>query len=157
MTKLHFHSYNPKEMVLFPQRIDKDISENDPVRIVDGIVDRLKLENFRKLYRERGRSPYHPRMMLKVVLYGYMNNIYSCRKIEKQLQRDIHYIWLAAQERPDCVTINRFRNRVRNEINSIFTQLVLLLADLGFISLDVEYFGSVGKRWGLCILLCYSE
>ena len=68
-----------------------------------------------------------------------MNNIYSCRKIEKQLQRDIHYIWLAAQERPDYVTINRFRNRVRNEINSIFTQLVLLLADRGFISLDVEY------------------
>ena len=81
MTKLHLLSYNPKEIVLFPQRIDKDIAENDPVRIVDGIVDRLKLENFRKLYRERGRSPYHPRMMLKSILYGYMNNIYSCRKL----------------------------------------------------------------------------
>ena len=96
-------------------------------------------------------------MMLKVIVYAHKNNLYSCSKIEKQPQRDIHYIWLAAQERPDYVTINRFRNRVRNEINSIFTQLVLLLADLGFISLDVEYFGSVGKRWGLCIQLCYSE
>ena len=95
MTKLHFHSYNPKEIVLFPQRIDKDIAENAPVRIVDGIVDRLKLENFRKLYRERGRSPYHPRMMLKSILYGYMNNIYSCRKLESALKRDIHFIWLA--------------------------------------------------------------
>lgn len=78
-------------------------------------------------------------MMLKVILYAYMNNIYSCRKIERQVRRDIHYIWLAAQERPDFVTINRFRNRVKKEINNIFTQVVLLLADRGFITLDVEY------------------
>ena len=139
MTKLHFHSYNPKEIVLFPQRIDKDIAENDPVRIVDGIVDRLKLENFRKLYRERGRSPYHPRMMLKSILYGYMNNIYSCRKLESALKRDIHFIWLAGYNQPDFNTINRFRNRVKEEINEVFTQLVLMLAEKGFISLDVEY------------------
>ena len=78
-------------------------------------------------------------MMLKIILYAYMNNIYSCRKIERQVQRDIHYIWLAAQERPDFVTINRFRNRVKKEINNIFTQVVLLLAERGFITLDVEY------------------
>ena len=78
-------------------------------------------------------------MMLKIILYAYMNNIYSCRKIERQVRRDIHYIWLAAQERPDFVTINRFRNRVKNEINNIFTQVVLLLAERGFITLDVEY------------------
>ena len=56
-----------------------------------------------------------------------------------QVRRDIHYIWLAAQERPDFVTINRFRNRVKNEVNNIFTQVVLLLADRGFITLDEEY------------------
>ena len=68
-----------------------------------------------------------------------MNNIYSCCKIEKAVQRDIHYIWLAAQKRPDYVTINRFRNRVKTEINNIFTQIVLLLSERGFITLDVEY------------------
>lgn len=68
-----------------------------------------------------------------------MNNIYSCRKIEKHLLRDIHYIWLAGNEHPDFITINRFRNRVKEEINNVFTQLVLVLADKGFISLDVEY------------------
>lgn len=78
-------------------------------------------------------------MMLKIILYAYMNNVYSCRNIERQVQRDIHYIWLAAQERPDFVTINRFRNRVKKEINNIFTQVVLLLAERGFITLDVEY------------------
>ena len=55
------------------------------------------------------------------------------------LLRDIHYIWLAGNEHPDFITINRFRNRVKEEINNVFTQLVLVLADKGFISLDVEY------------------
>lgn len=139
MAKVHFRDYNPKQIILFPQRLDKDIAENDPVRIVDTIVDQLKLDNFRKLYRERGRSPYHPKMMLKAILYGYMNNIYSCRKIEKALKRDIHFIWLAGYEQPDFNTINRFRNRVKDEINEVFTQLVVMLADKGYISLDVEY------------------
>ena len=137
-TKLHTKFYNNNRLFLMVDP-NEDIPQNDPVRVVDSIVEGLDLKDFRKLYKEKGRCPYHPKMMLKVIIYAYMNNIYSCRKIEKQLQRDIHYIWLAAQERPDYVTINRFRNRVRNEINNIFTQIVLVLADKGFITLDVEY------------------
>ena len=137
--KLHFKSYSPNQMVLFPQRIDEDIAEDDPVRVVDAVVESLNLEDFRKLYKERGRSPYNPKMLLKVVIYAYMNNIYSCRKIEKRLLRDIHFIWLAGYNKPDFITINRFRNRVKQEINNIFTQLVLILAEKGFVSLDVEY------------------
>jgi len=126
-------------MVLFPQRIDEDIAETEPVRIVNSIVDSLNIEGLKKLYKEIGRSPYHPKMMLKVILYAYMNNIYSCRKIEKLLHRDIHYIWLAGYEKPDFITINRFRNRVKEEINNVFTQLVLILSEKGLVSLDVEY------------------
>ena len=131
--------YNNNDRLFLLLNPNEDIAENDPVRVVDAVVESLDLSEFKKLYRERGRCPYHPKMMLKVILYAYMNNIYSCRKIEKAVQRDIHYIWLAAQERPDFVTINRFRNRVKNEINNIFTQVVLLLAGRGFITLDVEY------------------
>lgn len=68
-----------------------------------------------------------------------MNNVYSCRKIEQLLHRDIHYMWLADQDRPDFVTINRFRNRVKEEISNIFTQIVLLLAGRGLVTPDVEY------------------
>ena len=136
---LSFIPYNNKQTILFPQRIDENIAENDPVRIFDAVVEGLNLENFRKLYRERGRSPYNPKMLLKVVIYAYMNNIFSCRKIEKALLRDIHFIWLAGYNKPDYITINRFRNRVKGEINNVFTQLVLILAEKGFVSLDVEY------------------
>lgn len=137
-TKLHTKNYNNNRLFLTVNP-NEDIAENDPVRVVDAIVEGLDLKDFKKLYNEKGRCPYHPKMMLKIILYAYMNNIYSCRKIEKAVQRDIHYIWLAAQERPDFVTINRFRNRVKKEINNIFTQVVLVLADQGFITLDVEY------------------
>ena len=138
-TKLHTKSYSNNDRLFFLLNPNEDIAENDPVRVVDTIVESLDLKEFKKMYRERGRCPYHPKMMLKIILYAYMNNIYSCRKIERLVQRDIHYIWLAAQERPDYVTINRFRNRVKKEINNIFTQVVLQLAKRGFITLDVEY------------------
>ena len=103
------------------------------------MIDHLKLDNFKKLYKERGRSPYHPKMMLKAIVYGYMNNLYSCRKIASALRRDIHFIWLAGYEKPDHNSINRFRNRLKEEINMVFTQIVLLLAEKGFVTLDVEY------------------
>lgn len=139
MAKIHFRPYTTNQLVLFPQRIDESIAANDPVRIVSSLVDHLDLSAFKKLYKETGRSPYHPRMMLKVILYAYMNNVYSCRRIEKLLLRDIHFIWLSGNEKPDFITINRFRNRVKKEINNVFTQVVLILASKGFITLDVEY------------------
>lgn len=62
MAKIHFRPYTTKQTVLFPQRIDEYIVENAPVRMVDALVESLNLEGFRKLYKECGRSPYHPRM-----------------------------------------------------------------------------------------------
>lgn len=136
---LHFRSYDPDQTLLFPQRIDRDIPKDDPVRILKSVIESLDLSGFKKLYHERGRSPYHPQMMLMVILYSYMNNVYSCRKIEKLLYRDIYYIWLSGYQKPDFATINRFRNRVKNEIGHIFTLLVLILVEKGFVTLEVEY------------------
>ena len=92
-TKLHTKSYSNNDRLFFLLNPNEDIAENDSVRIVDTVVESLDLKEFRKLYRERGRCPYHPKMMLKIILYAYMNNIYSCRKIERVVQRDIHYYY----------------------------------------------------------------
>lgn len=135
----HFRSYDPDQTLLFPQRIDRDIPKDDPVRILKSVIESLDLSGFKKLYHERGRSPYHPQMMLMVIVYSYMNNVYSCRKIEKLLYRDIYYIWLSGYQKPDFATINRFRNRVKNEIGHIFPLLVLILVEKGFVTLEVEY------------------
>ena len=120
MAKLRFRPYTTKQILLFPQRIDENIAEDDPVRLVNGLIDQLDLTSFRKLYKAAGRSPFHPRMMLKAVIYGYMNNVYSCRKIEERLKRDIHFIWLAGYEKPDFATINRFRHFGKDKVNMDF-------------------------------------
>ena len=129
--KIHFRDYNPKQTLLFPQRLDKDIAENDLACVVDTVIDNLKLESFRKLYKERARNPYHPKMMLKTVIYGYINNLYSCCKIESALKRDIHFIWLVGYEQPDFNTINRFRNRVKEEMRLSQNKLEIASCFLG--------------------------
>ena len=138
-TKLHTKDYSNSDQLFIWVNPVEEIPQGDTARLVDAIVEALPLKGFKKLYRERGRCAYHPKMMLKIILFAYMNNIYSCRKIEELLRYDIRFKWLAAQESPDFITINRFRNRVKNEIGNIFTLIVLKLAEKGFISLDVEY------------------
>ena len=74
-TKLHTKNYNNNDRLFFLLNPNDDIAANDPVRVVDAIVESLDLSEFKKLYRERGRCPYHPKMMLKIILYAYMNNV----------------------------------------------------------------------------------
>ena len=93
-TNLHFRSYIDNRDLLFPPHLDQDIDDNDPVRLIDSIIESLDICNILKLYHPTGRRPYDPRMLLKVVIYAYMNNQYSCRRIEKLLKRYIH-IYLA--------------------------------------------------------------
>ncbi len=139
MAKVHFKSDISKQTLLFPSRLDQDIAPDAPVRVIDQVLDQIDITPIINLYHPKGCNAFHPRMMLKVVIYAYMNNVYSCRRIEELLKRDIHFIWLAGYSQPDFITINRFRNRVKDEISGVFTQLVLLLAEKGFVSLDVEY------------------
>lgn len=139
MKAIQHIEYLQKQLVLFPSRLDENIPDNDPVRLLDQVIDKLDISSIEKLYHHRGRRTYHPRMLLKVILYAYMNNIYSCRKIEKLLSRDIHFMWLSGNSMPDFITINRFRNRVKDDINKVFSQLVQVLVEEGFLSLDVAY------------------
>lgn len=130
--KLSSLSHN--QLVLFQQRIDTDIVDNHPVSIVNTIVDNLNLEAFNSKEAQLLSYP----QTFKGILYAYLINIYSCHKIEKLLLRGIHYIWLFSYKKPYFITINRFRNRVKNEINNIFIQVMLIFAAKGLITLDVK-------------------
>ncbi len=121
MSKLHFIPETSKQTLLFPSRLAADIPDNAPVRIIDRVLDRIDISRIVKRYHEKGRNAYYPRMMMKIVIYAYMNNIYSYRRIEELLKRDIHFIWLAGSQKPDFITINRFRNRVKEDISDVFT------------------------------------
>jgi len=135
-----FKDYNQGLLNLFPVRLDENIPEHSPVRLINKVVDELDLRLLMSSYKGGGCSNYHPRMMLKVLFYAYMNNIYSCRKIEKVMQENIHYMWLSGRQYPSFSTINRFRSEhIKECINSLFVQVVEMLVELGYVSLEVQY------------------
>jgi len=135
-----FKPYNQGQVELFPQRLDDFIGENDPVRLVNQVVDELDLTSLIQTYKGGGTSSFCPRMMLKVLFYAYMRNIYSCRKIEAALSENVHFLWLSGKQFPDFRTINDFRSkRLKHQINNIFSKVVMMLNELGYVSLDVQY------------------
>lgn len=140
MAKIPFKPYNQNQGYLFPPSFDSLIPEESPVRLVNHIVDELDLSGIDFGYKGGGSSSYHPRMLLKVLFYAYLNNVYSCRKIESQLEQNIHYIWLSGNQHPNFRTINNFRSlRLKNSIHKLFIQFVYMLVDLGYITLKEVY------------------
>lgn len=140
MAKLQFKSYNQGQLNLFPQDLGELVPQDSPVRLLSKIVDRLDLTELLRTYKSGGTTPFNPRMLLKVVFYAYMNNIYSCRKIADILKYHVHYMWLSGQQSPSFSTINRFRSEhMKDCVNSLSVQVVKILVDLGQVSLDVQY------------------
>lgn len=139
-SKVVFKDYNPKENLLFPPNLSELIDEKHPVKIVSSIIDGLDIKSLIKTYKPGGTSCYHPKMLLKVLIYGYLSNIYSSRKMEQALKENIHFMWLSAMSRPDHNTLNRFRSeRLKGEVKAIFTQIVLLLEKEGLVSLETTF------------------
>ena len=127
MAKIVFKELTSNQNVLFPVSLSEKIASNHPVRVVNSVVDALDISSLLRAYKGGGTSSYHPRMMLKVLFYAYLNNIYSCRKIEKALQENIHFMWLSGNSTPDFRTINDFRGkRLKENIKSLFSAIVLL-------------------------------
>ena len=130
MAKVVYKSYNQNDNLLFPHCIGDFIPENDPVRVLDAIVEHLDISAIEATYKGGGASSFAPRMLLKVILYAYLQNIYSGRKMEKLLKRDVNFMWLSGMQRPDFNTINLFRkHRLADVMDDIFTQVVQMLVD----------------------------
>lgn len=108
MAKPTFKSYSQGQVVLFPPSLDEKLPTDSPVRLVNQIVDGLDISRVIDTYKGDGLSAYHPCMMFKVVIFGYLNNIYSCRKIENALNDRVSFMWLSGNQTPDHNTINRF-------------------------------------------------
>ncbi len=119
-----------------PPTIDGLIPENHPVKTVDQVINEIAIDPLIKKYKGGGCSSYNPRMLLKVLVYGYLNNIYSSSKLEKAIRENIHFMWLAGMAKPEHNTINRFRtDRLKGVIKHVFSQVVLFMADQGLVDL----------------------
>ena len=137
--KVVFKTYDQGQLSLLPPSYDDLVPSNHPVRIVNTIIDHIDISSLEKTYKGGGASSYHPRMLLKVLIYSYLRNTYSSRKIEQALHENVHFMWLSGQSK-DHNTINDFRGkRLKGHLKKIFNQVVLLLAAEGHLSLKDLY------------------
>src|SRR5665647_1575675 len=131
-----FKAYSQNQAMLLPPSLDELISPSHPVRVVSRVLDKIDIDPLIKKYKGGGASSFHPRMLLKVLVYAYINNTYSSRKIEAALNENIHYMWLSGMSTPDHNTINRFRSdRLKEVLRQVFTQVVMLLAEQGLLNI----------------------
>lgn len=135
-----FKPYHQHQLMVFPPTFDEMIPQDHPVRVVNRIIDEIDIDSLLVKYKGGGCSSYHPRMLLKVLIYGYLVNIFSSRKLEAAIQENIHLMWLSGMEKPDHNTINRFRSeRLRGVIKKIFAEVVLLMVESGHVDLQKVY------------------
>ena len=140
MAKVVFKNQTGKSPELFPINIFDKIADNHPVRLVDSVVDSLDISDIMKMYKGGGTSAYHPRMMIKVLFYSYLSNVYSCRKIARALTENIHFMYISGNSTPDFRTINDFRGKIlKDHIQRLFAEVVKMLVGMGYVSLDVQY------------------
>lgn len=143
MSKKTYRPYEPKQLQLLPPSLDEWLPVKHVARFVDEVVDSLDLSVITQGYEAelRGYPPYHPAMMVKVLLYSYCCGIYSSRRIEQRCIEDVATRYLAANNQPDFRTIAKFRKRHLDAIPALFTQVLRLckeadLVKLGHVALD---------------------
>lgn len=123
-----------------PPTLDELVAKGHPVRIVNDIVNRTNIQGLLDAYNIKGTSGYHPQMLLKVLVYGYVSNGYSSRKLETACKENINFMWLSGMSYPDHNTINRFRGvRFKDALRSVFEEVVKLLAEEGLLSIEEVY------------------
>lgn len=135
-----FKPYSPNQQLLLPPSLNELIPVDHPVRVIDEVIEKIDLDILLEQYKGGGTSSYHPNMLLKILVYGYLSNIYSSRKLEAATRESIYLMWLSGMTRPDHHTINRFRSdRLKDVLKEVFVQVVLMLNESKHLDLKEVY------------------
>jgi transposase len=136
MTK-PFRTYLPEQDLLLPPSLREWLPEDHLAYFVSDVVDQLDLSAIESVYEEddRGQPPYHPRMMTKVLLYGYCVGVFSSRKLQKRLVEDVAFRVLAAGNQPDFRTLSDFRKKHLGALDELFQQVLRLTLETGTMKL----------------------
>lgn len=121
------------QRLMFPEYVEDYIAEDNPVRVIDEYVETLDFQKMRftKVAEIRPGAPgYHPSILMKLYLYGYLNGIRSSRKLENETHRNIEVIWLLGKLQPDFKTIADFRKENKNNLKKVFKNFSLLCREL---------------------------
>ena len=145
---------NRAQLTLLPEAIDDYVGEENPVRVVDAFVEALDLAELGfegVLPEETGRPSYHPATILKIYVYGYLNQVQSSRGLERECHRNLELIWLTGRLAPDFKTIADFRRDNGPAIRKVCTQFVALcrninLLDASIVAIDGSKFKAVNAK-----------
>ncbi|WP_052158242.1 IS1182 family transposase [Lacinutrix jangbogonensis] len=132
----YIQGFNRKQAVLIPETIEQLIAENNPVRFIDAFVNSqdvvaLGFKDIR--FNKNGRPPFHPKDLLKLYIYGYLNKIRSSRALEKEYIRNVELMWLIKGLVPDHNTISNFRRDNPKSIKKVFRATVNIAKNLDLI------------------------
>ena len=138
-----YRPYDPDQQLLLPAALREWLPDDHPAYFISDVVDQLELSEITARYEResRGGPPYHPRMMVEVLLYGYCVGVASSRRIAQRLHEDIAFRVLAANNTPDFRTISDFRKDNLEALSGLFLQVLALcrqagLVKLGHVALD---------------------
>lgn len=131
-----FKPYEQPVGMLLPSFEDL-IPQNHIVRLVNRAIDGMELQTLINAYAGGGASNYHPKMLLKVLVYGYIDRLYSSRRLEKAVRENVNYMWLTGLKTPDHNTLNRFRKgQLKDTVKDVFAAVLLLLIEEGLLRLE---------------------
>jgi len=127
----------PSQVLLFPISVEEAVPKESDVRILGEAMDLLDWSAFEASYSETGCPPYPPKVLAKILVYGYSKGIRSSRVLEEAAKNDKRYIWLAGGLEPDHTTIARFRKQKASELREAYRGSVRMCAEAGLVLLDV--------------------
>lgn len=128
-----FKEYHQNQIMLMPPSLEEKVPEGHLARYISRVVDELDIDEIEKGYSEIGCRAYHPRMLIKLLIYGYSIGIRSSRRIQKETQEDVVFMWLAGLREPDFRTISDFRKDRIKDVKKLFTQVLGICRELGMI------------------------
>jgi len=131
-----FRRYEPDQLLLMPPSLSEWVPEGHLARFVGDLVDELDLSAIEESYgEERGYPPYHPRMMVKVLLYAYCTGTFSSRRIAAKVIDSVAFRFLAAGNEPDFRTVSDFRKRHGQALSGLFEQVLRMCRKAGLVKL----------------------
>jgi transposase len=140
-----FKSYDQKQQFLLPLNLDEFVPKNHISRVLNDLIEHVDISSIESTYSDNGCPAYNPRLILKILLYGYLINIRSSRKIDGMTETDTAFMYLAAMKKPDFHTICRFRSTHLDSIKEIFSQIVTYCKEMGLIGSSISIDGTKVK------------
>ena len=132
---MNVREYDQHQTLLFPPHLKDFLSDDHPAMIINDIIETLDLSCLYRKVPSEGNPSYHPKMMLKILVYAYANGMFSSRKIQAAVQESVAFIFLAAWQQPDFRTISDFRKNNLDDFRALFNQVVTMCKRLGMVSL----------------------